>query len=262
MSGLAGLTLTDSIALKATQDLKLPSKLLQVKALMQVYEHGLAPFLGNDHNLLATYGRFVARANTMEAALDLLLDGNANSCAAFIRWIHLNMCIWFTAQSSTKDHIQPPNFMEILDKIELQSWIPMTLPLAYLRKSPVAPSGAIVAPLVPVVGGATLRGGTAPTVPGTRSHVKAPKELLDAAIPVRGNFNIKSHIATHGTPPANDAGGLMCLSFHARGNCRSECDRGPNSGAGNDHKRHNQGETQRLKAYLDLAGPIAAPGGN
>ncbi len=154
MSGLAGLTLADSIALKAAQDLKLPSKLLQVKALMQVYELGLAPFLGNDHDLLTAYGRFVARANTMEVALDLLLDGNVNSCAAIIRWIHLNMCIWFTAQASSKDPIRPPNFMGILDEIALQSWVPMTLPLAYLRKSPVVPSAitphaAAVTPLAP-----------------------------------------------------------------------------------------------------------------
>lgn len=266
MDGTTGLTLADTIALKAAQDLKLPSKLLQVKALMQVYELGTAAFLGGDHSLLTSYTRFVTRANTMEAALDSMLDGNVNTCSAFIRWIHLNMCIWFTAQVSSVVAVPPPNFMEILDKIELQSWVPMTLPLAYL-KVPVATATALasrstttaaVVPTAPV----TPRGPPAPVVPGTRSHVKAPKELLDAAIPVRGNFNIKAHIAAHGTPPTNDAGGLMCLSFHARGSCRVECDRGPNSGAGNDHKRHNQEETQRLKAYLDLAGPIAVAGGN
>ena len=95
-----------------------------------------------------------------------------------------------------------------------------------------------------------------------KGYVRAAVSELDPAIARRKNYNIKACIETHGPTPVNDAGGPMCLSFHLRGSCRHECDRGPNSKAANDHKRHNTGETTRLKAYLDLAGLAAIPSGN
>ena len=89
-----------------------------------------------------------------------------------------------------------------------------------------------------------------------------PKDLENSGLKPRSNFNVKKHIDAHETPPLNDQGGVMCLSYHARGNCKTDCERGMSSGDYNDHCCHNASETQRLTAYIAKAVPTSAPGGN
>ena len=267
MDGLTGLTMAESVALKAAQDLQLPTKYIQVKTILGTYDVALNTLMGSLHTFVVAYGLFVARVERMEFVLDLLLDGNVNRCTAFIQWVHVNSCLWFTALVRTEIHRPPPNFMKILDDIELQCWIPMTLPLAYRRAPAVTPSapavrgGGLAAALAPTAATRTPTT-AAPATGEKRGYVRATAAELDPALTLRKNYNVKAHIEAHGPTPVNDAGGPMCLSFHVRGSCRHECERGQNSGAASDHKRHSTSETTRLKTYLDLAGPTAVLGGN
>lgn len=254
MNGVTGLTLTEQITLKAAQELKLPTKFLQVRLIMAAYHTLLETALGVTHDLVIGYGACLDRMGTMELVLDHLLDGNVVACAGFLRFFHLKFSIWFALQVPSDAAIPIPAFGEILDRIEEQTWVPVPLPVAYLK--PAAPQPGRQAPPLPVPGP------TGTPTPPKRGFFKAPAAQLDAtAMKPRPSFNINAHLTAHGPPPLNDAGGLMCLSFHFRGGCRHECERGSSSGPKDDHKRHNASETQRLVAYLNLAGPNTALGG-
>ena len=78
----------------------------------------------------------------------------------------------------------------------------------------------------------------------------APANHLDDLIPVNKQFDPQNFIRQHGSPPSNDRGGAMCLNYHVRGQCRQDCDRGPQQGAKSDHRRHSKSETARLVVYL------------
>lgn len=261
MSGATGLTLTDQITLKAAQELKLPSKYLQVRLIVAAYHTLLETSMGIDHDLVLGFGVFLDRMGLMELVLDAIMDSNVLACAGFLRFLHLKFSIWFAAQVSSNVAIPIPAFGEILDRIEEQTWVPVALPLAYLKPQAVQPGPRVPAPLGPSPSLSATNTAVAPTPASKRGFFKAPAaQLAASAIKTRSNFNINAHITAHGPPPLNDAGGLMCLSFHFRGGCRHECERGSSSGPMDDHKQHNASETQRLVTYLNLAGPTTALG--
>lgn len=261
MNGVMGLTLTEQITLKAAQELKLPTKYLQVRLILAAYHTLLETSLGIDHALVHGFGAFLDRMGLMELALDTVMDGNVVACAGFLRFLHLKFSIWFAQQVPSNVAIPIPAFGEILDRIEEQTWVPVSLPIAYLKPAAMQPGpraphlGPGLPPSVP------HQDGTTAPAASKRGFFKAPVAQLDvSALKLRPSFNINAHITAHGPPPLNDAGGLMCLSFHFRGGCRHECERGSSSGPKDDHKRHNAGETQRLVTYLNLAGPTTALG--
>jgi hypothetical protein len=55
-----------------------------------------------------------------------------------------------------------------------------------------------------------------------------------------------AHQAGH-TLPTNDKNGNMCISYHVKGVCNSNC------GRSSDHAPHNAGETARLLAWCESA---------
>ena len=260
MNGVSGMSLAESIALKAAQQLKLPTKLLQVRLILTAYHTLLEVLMGPEHPLVVQYGLFLTRVGTMEYTLDELLDGNLTNCAGVLRFVQLKMCIWLKQQLRSEAAIPPPTFATILDKMEERDWTPVSLPAAYLQTPARPPMGSTPSATSTGSGAATANNPADP--PTKRGYYKAPVAQLDTtALKIRPSFKVNEHITAHGQPPTNDAGGLMCLSFHVRGGCRHECDRGPSGGAKNDHKRHSAGETQRLVAYLNQAGPTTALGG-
>ena len=257
VNGTTGITIAEDISLKAAQEFNLPSKLLQVKRVCWAYQRLLAVHMGDDHGVVLQFARFLDRMDRMEVHLDALLDGNTPKCAGFLRFVHVKMYIWFRAQEGTGTHVPPPAFEELLDKIEEDTWIPATLPPEYLITTPRTTGGPTHGP--PIAPSSVLPPTQTGGLTSGIGYARAPAGNLDPLVKARPNFNVRSHVSSHGPPPNNDSGGPMCLSYHVRGGCRLECERGTSSGAKNDHKRHSAGETQRLIAYLDKAGPTATP---
>ena len=256
VNGTTGITIAEDISLKAAQEFNLPSKLLQVKRVCWAYHRLLAVHMGDNHGVVFQFARFLDRMDRMEVHLDALLDGNTPKCAGFLRFVHVKMYIWFRAQEGSGVPVPAPTFEDLLDKIEEDTWIPATLPPEYRVTIPRTIGGPTLGlPVAPSSVGSPAQTGPTPGI----GYARAPAGNLDPLVKSRPNFNVRSHVSSHGPPPNNDSGGPMCLSYHVRGGCRLECERGTSSGAKNDHKRHSAGETQRLIAYLDKAGPTATP---
>ena len=71
----ACMSFADSIALKSAQDLKLPSRFLQLQAILRAYHTVLEVVLGIGHCVPLALGTFLKRFDRMQLQLDALLDG-------------------------------------------------------------------------------------------------------------------------------------------------------------------------------------------
>jgi hypothetical protein len=260
MSGVVAPSLAESIALKAAQGLQLPTQLLQLKWILAPYGLLLEVVLGQHHPVVASYNLFLRKFERAEVLLHGALEGHALHTAGFLRFVQLKMYRWISDQVAASDPIPAPDFGAIIDSIEDHTWLPAPLPGRYLVHPPRVSKGPLPTPLTAPLGPAPPSTSSATRVQKA-AYVPAPVADLDSArIKPRTKFDIKAHITAHGPPPVNEAGGLMCLSFHVRGSCSVDCDRGPSSGGKNDHKRHGASESTRLAAYLNLAGPTTATG--
>jgi hypothetical protein len=69
MEGVTGLTLADSVTLKAAQELCLPTKSYQVKTILGSYDIATTTLLGGGHVFVTAFRSFMARAARMEYML-------------------------------------------------------------------------------------------------------------------------------------------------------------------------------------------------
>jgi hypothetical protein len=260
MNGTAGLSLQDSITLKAAQRLQLPTSFLQLSWIIQSYHTLLQVVMGDHHRVVAALAEFLLRWQTMDRTLNDFVNANPlKNSSAIMRSIQLLVHFWAEEQSKFSEPVAAPNFVDILQRIALHAWIPPSMPNTF--RPPPAPRP----PSLPAPRNSTPPRSPfvpSPTRPADLLYFKVPAHSLDSKVKVRARFDVPAHIRAHGTPPLNDAGGSMCLSFHVRGSCRHDCDRASAVGAKDDHKRHSESETQRLVAFLNLAGPTTAQGNN
>jgi hypothetical protein len=246
IQGVAGITLAESISLKAAQSFLLPTSLIEIKHVCWGYHRLLAVVLGVDHTVTSSFGTFVRRLEGHEVTLHPYFHANVVRCAGILRFIQIRMFNWVRAQLYGNGTVErPPNFDEVLDWIDEDRWTVPSLPSGYLTPAKMAP----VVKVMP-------RPANTPASPQVAGYFEVQDSMLDkTAVPIQKGFVPKKHIAAHGNPPTNDKGGLMCLSFHVRGACRHECDRGPSQGAKNDHRHHNAAESARLAEYLAKVTP-------
>ena len=157
--------------------------------------------------------------------------------------------------------VPPPDFSTILVKITEREWFPPALPDAYLA----APSYAAALKRAPIhnninTPAAQLLTVTTPLRVGGRDHdmyFDVDPSLRDPSVRNMGHFVIKAFLQAHGPPPQNADNQPMCLNFHVRHRCRTDCARL------SDHRKHTAAETTTLNTYLSSAAlPDAAAAAN
>ena len=247
IQGAAGITLTDTITLKAAQKYLLPTDMMQVKRACWAYHRLLAVILGIDHVLTGAFGEFVASLIHHESKYGAFFS-NVYTCSSLLRYIQLKIHKWAAYQFSHANVRHPaPSFLTVFDELQARTWIAPPMPPGCLVPvpPPVAPTPAPTNnPSPPQTG--------APNTPAAGTF-KVKQSLLDVEL-IDHHFASKRHMDNHGPPPKNDHGKPMCLLFHVRAVCKYECPRV------NDHYKHSAAESQRLKAYLDLGkAPATTP---
>jgi hypothetical protein len=113
------------------------------------------------------------------------------------------------------------------------------LPERYLAAPPAPPAGPRQAP----VGGIE-----APSTDPRRGDASRCLPYEEAFTPYRRTGervrDVVKRSATNNQPvPLNDAGNLMCISYHIKGICNTRC------GRASDHCPHNAAETGRLLGW-------------
>lgn len=274
-----GVSLADLAQLKLPKDLRsFPSSFFDLERNLGLFGNLLGALLGNAHPLTQAYRPFwTSFTKRYRDRLLSEIDGHrVIKPVHILRSVQLLCWDWFDAKRS---RVPPdePNFSDIWKRIGLNSYtLPQLPPTLYsivyprtnlLRPPPTHPSptgastqsshgttptmactdeSTVQSGVSNITGTTGLTGQTGLSLrtPRTSSMVinENPDRHLLSLIP----FNRKlRELMGLTTPPDTDSGQQICLSFHARGACYSNCRRKQTHGITLNHN-----EKQRLENYI------------
>ena len=266
-----GITLSDLQALEAKEVKSIPMTYFDLEKTLGMFGNLLQVVLGVTHPLTASYRLYWDQlTKSMRNDLQVVIDTTGRVKPAHIlRSIQLLCHRWFAHKRA---RIQPkdPDFVDILDQIYLQSYILPHLPSSLYRLAYPTPittrsstpgsvlSGNILTTITPgsttsgsadqsVVSALTI--GTRQTTPTLRTSTSGrgsyqanltPDATLIQLVP--GNVRLRDLMANATAPQADD-GTPICLSYHLRSGCWSNCARHAS------HKVLSAPEKQRLAEF-------------
>jgi hypothetical protein len=152
--------------------------------------------------------------------------------------------------------LEVPNFAELLNHIRLHTqWEPSLPPQYYNTRSPTTQQVATLQPVsLPVVPGATqtavVATNIAPPTIKTRGTIVRKLAPINPVFPkfVDMNLRVRDVLQRAGPTnrvPTNSDGTEMCLSYHMKGVCNSNCSRHQ------DHKEHQASEDNAIVSWCD-----------
>ena len=139
--GSTGLTVTESLALKRSQKLLLPTNLSELRFVIMGYVRFLAVTLGHVHPVVQNLRLLSDRLGAEEMRFYLHFcrthpDRNPLTTGVLMA-IHTRMYNWIESQTATDMIVPPPEFATILVRITKREWLPPALPDAAAQIAPV-----------------------------------------------------------------------------------------------------------------------------
>jgi hypothetical protein len=231
-----------------------------------------AVILGDDHPFTLAYGSFLQSYSAREYSYQTrlkALDTSAPLPALLLRYVQLRMVTYWRKAVNYRSLPPPPNFEEVLDKLEMhdRNWIPQ-LPYKYWKPlvKPI-PDGSLSGSTT--VSGLTAAstsrgsgggGGITSGPSGSGKSLDRSKQTPAKSPAVAACFapytehiqatTIKAAMTKGGTPPTVERNGRaqpVCLSYHLKGECWSGCARA------DDHGPHTQEEDNALLNWCQAA---------
>lgn len=245
--------LADVITLAASEKVRMPRTCIQVSITLDNYRVMLHTCFGPDHRLTAEFDYFTASWKARAAQFEASMGGEPLIPLYVVRWVQLRLNMWFQDQARLPVQVSVPDLQELFQDYRLENpWYPR-IPAAYVTRSAVpAPTivpvpGRIPTTPPPASPAAAAGGGAAGGGGGTSTMVR--NESPNAALlPWKATpGRLRDILRPAGQPavtiPRNDAGLEMCVAWHVRHMCSSQCSRQ------RDHKAHSTGERARLLAW-------------
>jgi hypothetical protein len=252
-------TLKDAIVLATPGRVKLPKSPTEAQIYFQNFRVALHVLLGGTHALTQAYDMFWRRWSTSQ---QYLLGVYTQSPGMFptlvVRWVQLRVSLWFGQQALENAPLEVPNFAELLNQIQLHMpWEP-TLPAHYYNSAaaPATKSVTVASPPAAQVTTTTI------TKPGATAAVEPPPTIRARGTIVRKiteinpsfkrfvekNLRVRDVLQRAGPTnriPTNAEGIEMCLSYHLKGVCNTNCSRN------GDHKEHSADEDAKIVRWCD-----------
>ena len=220
-----------------------PTEFLQLDTSLKLFHNLLAVLLPTVHPLLVLYGNFIKAWNGMHILLSEYFSRDRAKPAQFLRSLQLRVALYWQAVSSASFAdallIQPPNLLELLMSVSLQSWVPPMMPGQHPSREgligssgrpssmPPQPSGGVAPPvpgLAPSPSPAPTPG--APPSAPVQQEVRNNNMVQEVATAMRGrSFQTRRLFGRGVTPPTHSDGRPMCCTFHLRGQCSNTCSR-------------------------------------
>jgi hypothetical protein len=271
-AGELAVSLQDLEALQAKEIRSVPLTYWELEKTLGAFGNLMGVVLGLTHPLMVAYTHMWKILNSgMRDELHAAIDHRGYVKPTHVlRSIQLGCYQWF---SHKRARLTPPtpDFAIILNQILLQVYILPRLPatlyqLAYPRQqkplhdalvpgliTPGSASGSssdvsTITGLASATGGGS-KGGSRSTLPpgsttGRGAFVSNLAPLVSLTTLDRPNVKLRDLIANT-APPTMADGTDMCLSYHLRGGCWSNCKRATNHG-----RLLSATETQRLESYI------------
>jgi hypothetical protein len=264
-------SLLDARELVGVGKAAIPRNLIALDAQNQLFLVLLRVFLGTNHRVTQAWEAHTV--STQQQLLNLQFYAPRTPRhqlllpALIQRWCQLRFSYWLELQWNSMNDVAPPSWSELWMHITLKTDWESPLPERHL--APLAPS--VAPPPVSGVGGggsSQMSGLTgtsgsstpSPATPAARTPaagfdsgvVAKCDPYLEVYAPFRATGKrvrevIKTAIQAGHQLPKNDRGVDMCVSFHVKGVCNTNC------GRNSDHAPHNADETARFVAWCGLA---------
>jgi hypothetical protein len=254
-------TLQDAITLATPGKVKLPKSFSEAHIYFQNFRVALHVLMGGNHALTKAYDAFWRHWSTSQ---QYLLGVYTQQPGMFptlaVRWVQLRVSLWFAQQAMENSPLEVPNFAELLNHIRLHMpWEPSMPPQYYNTRS--APPAITLPATVATTNAApatiseafTSLTGVIPAAPPT---IKTRGTIIRKSVPVNPAFqkfldmNLRVRDVLHRAGPLhrvpnNNDGVEMCLSYHLKGVCNSNCSRHQ------DHKEHQPAEDQKFIRWCE-----------
>jgi hypothetical protein len=260
-------TLQDAIILATPGRVKLPKSFSEAHIYFQNFRVAVHVLLGSNHEFTKAYDAFWRRWSTSQ---QYLLGVYTQQPGMFptlaVRWVQLRVSLWFAQQALENAPLEVPNFAELLNHIRLHMpWEP-SLPSQYYNNrnntqamalqqqqaiEPVVNSGTGGASRESAMTAAVVTSGTiAPPTIKTRGTIVRKTAPINPAFMKFVNMNLRVRdVLQRAGPtrrvPNNNSGIEMCLSYHMKGVCNSNCSRSL------DHKEHQPTEDQAIVKWCE-----------
>jgi hypothetical protein len=261
--GTAGVMLADLQALEAKEAKSIPLTYYDLEKTLGMFGNLTRVVLGNNHPITTHYRVFWDQlTKSMRNELQLMIDTTGKIKPAHIlRSLQLVCHRWFAHKRA---RLQPkdPDFADILDRIALQAYVLPHLPTALFRLAYPMPTttrsaipGASLSVITPSISSgeqsvvSALTQATRQTTGSARSGVGGrgsfqanltPAATLLQLVP--GNVRLRD-LMTNATAPTMEDDTPICLSYHLRSGCWSNCARLAS------HKVLSAAEKQRLANF-------------
>jgi hypothetical protein len=254
-------TLQDAMILATPGRVKLPKSFSEAHIYFQNFRVAIHVLLGSNHALTKAYDIFWRRWSTSQ---QYLLGVYTQQPGMFptlaVRWVQLRISLWLAQQAMENAPLEVPNFAELLNHIRLHTqWEPSLPPQYYNTRSPTTQQVAALQPVsLPVVPGATRTAVVAPTITTSIAPptIKARGTIVRKSAPINPvfqkfvdmNLRVRDVLQRAGPTnrvPTNNDGTEMCLSYHMKGVCNSNCSRHQ------DHKEHQASEDNAMVNWCE-----------
>jgi hypothetical protein len=249
--------LANVITLAASEKVRMPRTCIQVSITLDNYRVVLHTCFGPDHRLTAEFDYFTASWKARAAQFETSMGGEPLIPLYVVRWVQLRLNMWFQDQARLPVQVSVPDLQELFQDYRLENpWYPR-IPAAYVTRSAV--QATTIAPVpgrmpttptpAPAAAGGVRGSGTSTMV---RNESPNAALLPWKATPGRLRDILRPAGQPAVTIPRNDAGLEMCVAWHVRHMCSSQCSRQ------RDHKAHSTRERARILAWCRATLPPSA----
>jgi hypothetical protein len=256
-------TLQDAIVLSTPSRVKLPRSLSEAHIYFQNFRVALHVMMGSTHSLTQAYDAFWRRWSTSQQHLLGVRTAQPHLFPTLaVRWVQLRISVWFAQQAMENAALEAPNFVDLLNQIQLHMpWEP-TFPAHFYDTRAMAPPAAVVpatnltTALATTTAIAGLTTGTTPPEPTEIATIRGRGAMVRKDQPVNPKFqkfldmnlrvrDVLQRAGTTNRVPKNSAGVEMCLSYHMKGTCNANCARN------GDHKEHTPAEDLAIVQWCE-----------
>jgi hypothetical protein len=254
-------TLQDAMILATPGRVKLPKSFSEAHIYFQNFCVAIHVLLGSNHELTKAYDAFWRRWSTSQ---QYLLGVYTHQPGMFptlaVRWVQLRISLWPAQQAMENAPLEVPNFAELLNLICLHTqWEPSLPPQYYNTRSSASQQIVTIQPVtLPVAPGASREAVIAPTIVSgvAPPTIKTRGTIVRKTVPINPafqkfvdmNLRVRDVLQRAGPTnrvPNNSNGTEMCLSYHMKGVCNSNCSRHQ------DHRAHQPAEDQSIVSWCE-----------
>ena len=246
-----------------------PTDYLQLDTSLRLFHNLLAVLVPSAHPLYIAYDGFINSWKGMHILLAEYFGRDRATPAQFLRSMQLRVSLyWQSLSGATAAQalvLPPPNFQELLMSVNLQSWVPPSMPG---QSTPVPAPSSLPGPApVPAPTPAPAPAPAPADSGGSRQReVRNNNMVPEVVTAMRGrSFRIRDLFDRNNHPPSHEDGRPMCCVYHIFGRCSSNCSRAYS------HSNLSSAEINTLKSFVQnrivardigrapSSGPVPAP---